>query len=211
MRQAGWALVLKRTTDISIAAVGLVASLPVIATAALAIRITMGSPVLFRQQRPGRHDRLFTLNKLRTMTEGMDGDVARLTPLGRLLRAGSVDELPQLWNVLRGEMSLVGPRPLLVQYLDRYTPEQARRHEVLPGITGWAQINGRNALTHEERFRLDVWYVDHWSPALDLRILAATARRVLSRSGIAADGHATMPEFMGTTGGTAGNTTSKHA
>jgi len=151
--------------------------------------------------RPGRGGQPFTVHKLRTMSPGTGDDAARLTPLGRLLRAASVDELPQLWNVLRGDMSLVGPRPLLMAYLARYTPEQARRHDVLPGITGWAQIHGRNALSHEEKFRLDVWYVDHWSLALDARILAATVWRVLSRSGIAAEGHATMPEFMGTSPG----------
>jgi lipopolysaccharide/colanic/teichoic acid biosynthesis glycosyltransferase len=170
------------------------------AVAAAAIRIAMGSPVLFCQRRPGLGGRPFTVYKFRTMTAGSGDDAARLTPLGWLLRATSVDELPQLWNVLRGDMSLVGPRPLLMQYLERYTPEQARRHEVLPGITGWAQINGRNALTHEQRFELDVWYVDHWSLGLDLAILGKTFVRVLSGSGISASGHATMPEFMGNGG-----------
>jgi lipopolysaccharide/colanic/teichoic acid biosynthesis glycosyltransferase len=197
MQQVGWRLNLKRTIDISIAGVALMVSAPVIAVAALAIRITMGKPVLFCQIRPGRRGQLFTLYKLRTMVPGPGEDGARLTRLGRVLRASSLDELPQLWNVLRGEMSLVGPRPLLVQYLDRYSTEQRRRMDVLPGITGWAQINGRNALTHEGRFLLDVWYVDHWSPGLDFRILAATIWQVLSTSGVSAEGHATMPEFMG--------------
>lgn len=197
MQQTGWRLSVKRAVDITVAATGLLASAPVLAIAAAAIRATMGKPVLFRQPRPGLHGTLFTLNKLRTMTTGSGDDAARLTPIGRLLRATSIDELPQLWNVLRGDMSLVGPRPLLVQYLGRYSPEQARRHEVRPGITGWAQINGRNALTHEARFELDVWYVDNWSLLLDCRILATTFWRVVSGSGISAAGHATMPEFTG--------------
>jgi lipopolysaccharide/colanic/teichoic acid biosynthesis glycosyltransferase len=164
----------------------------------------MGSPVLFVQQRPGLRGRGFRLVKFRTMKSavGHDGrelpDAERLTALGRFLRATSLDELPQLWNVLRGDLSLVGPRPLLVQYLERYTPEQARRHDVLPGITGWAQVNGRNAISWEEKFALDVWYVDHWSFVLDLRILLLTIVRVLQREGIAQGGHVTMPEFMGT-------------
>jgi lipopolysaccharide/colanic/teichoic acid biosynthesis glycosyltransferase len=197
MKQAGWRLTLKRTADLALAATALTASAPALAAAALAVRLTMGRPVLFRQARPGRDARLFTVYKLRTMTGGPGSDAARLTPLGRFLRASSLDELPQLWNVLRGDMSLVGPRPLLVQYLDRYTAEQRRRHDVLPGITGWAQIHGRNALSHEEKFRLDSWYVDHWSLTLDLRILATTLWRVVTRAGISADGHATMPEFTG--------------
>jgi lipopolysaccharide/colanic/teichoic acid biosynthesis glycosyltransferase len=201
MRQAGWRLGVKRFVDVSLAGAALVVTGPVLAAAAVAVRATMGRPVLFSQVRPGRGGQPFTVRKLRTMTMGDGDDAARLTPLGRLLRAASVDELPQLWNVLRGDMSLVGPRPLLTAYLARYTPEQARRHDVLPGITGWAQIHGRNALSHEEKFRLDVWYVDHWSLALDARILAATVWRVLSRSGISAEGHATMPEFMGTEAG----------
>jgi len=201
MRQAGWRLGAKRLVDVSLAGTALVLTGPVLAAAAFAVRATMGRPVLFSQVRPGRGGQPFTVHKLRTMSPGTGDDAARLTPLGRLLRAASVDELPQLWNVLRGDMSLVGPRPLLMAYLARYTPEQARRHDVLPGITGWAQIHGRNALSHEEKFRLDVWYVDHWSLALDARILAATVWRVLSRSGIAAEGHATMPEFMGSSAG----------
>jgi lipopolysaccharide/colanic/teichoic acid biosynthesis glycosyltransferase len=197
MEQAGWRLAAKRLTDVSFAAAVLTATAPLVVAAGLAIRLVMGKPVLFRQIRPGRRGRPFTVNKLRTMTVGGERDAARLTPLGRWLRASSVDELPQLWNVIRGDMSLVGPRPLLTQYLKRYSPEQQRRHDVLPGITGWAQINGRNTLSHEEKFALDVWYVDNWSLTLDLRILAATLWRVVSRSGVSAEGHATMPEFMG--------------
>ncbi|HEY4185083.1 MAG TPA: sugar transferase [Polyangia bacterium] len=198
MEQRGWRLAVKRTADVSLAAAALALSSPALGAAALAVRVAMGRPVLFSQSRPGRNGDLFTVYKLRTMTVGTGSDAARLTPLGRLLRATSLDELPQLWNVLRGDMSLVGPRPLLVSYLERYSPEQRRRHDVLPGITGWAQINGRNTVTHEEKFKLDVWYVDHWSLALDARILAGTLWRVLSRSGISADGHVTMPEFKGT-------------
>lgn len=207
MRQAGFPLAMKRAVDVIGAAAGLVASAPVMAATACAIRASMGRPVLFRQQRPGKHGRPFTLVKFRTMRQVMDADGCplpdekRMTQVGRLVRSLSLDELPQLWNVLRGDMSLVGPRPLLMQYLERYTPRQARRHEVLPGITGWAQINGRNALTHEERFELDIWYVDNWSPALDAQILLSTLLTVLRRSGVSASGHATMPEFMGTEAG----------
>jgi lipopolysaccharide/colanic/teichoic acid biosynthesis glycosyltransferase len=198
MQQRGWRLAVKRAADVSLAGAALVMTAPALGAAALAVRVVMGAPVLFRQQRPGRGDRLFTVYKLRTMTVGGGSDAARLTPLGKALRAASLDELPQLWNVLRGDMSLVGPRPLLVSYLSRYSAEQRRRHDVLPGITGWAQINGRNTVTHEEKFRLDVWYVDHWSLALDARILATTLWRVLARTGISAEGHVTMPEFQGT-------------
>src|SRR5262249_36557977 len=156
-----------------------------------------------RQERPGLHGRPFRLLKFRTMREGPGSDAERLTRLGRVLRAASLDELPQLWNVLRGELRFVGPRPLLMQYLGRYTPEQARRHEVLPGITGWAQVNGRNAISWEERFDLDVWYVDHFNLMLDLRILLRTAVQVARGSGISRRGHATMPEFTGRNGGQA--------
>jgi len=201
---------IKRAFDVAAAAVGLVVLSPVLAGVALAVRLRLGAPVLFRQERPGLHGRPFTMLKFRTMTDARDAagrllpDAERLTPLGRLLRSTSLDELPELWNVLRGDMSLVGPRPLLVRYLDRYTPEQARRHEVRPGLTGWAQVNGRNALTWEEKFALDVWYVDHASLALDLKILLLTLRRVLAREGISAAGEATMPEFTGTAGAEAG-------
>jgi sugar transferase EpsL len=199
-RQTGWRLLAKRTLDIGLSLTLLAALSPVIAGAAALIRTRMGRPVLFRQRRPGRGGRPFTLVKFRTMASGSGSDAARLTPLGRTLRAASIDELPQLWNVLCGDMSLVGPRPLLMEYLPLYTPEQARRHEVLPGITGWAQVNGRNALSHEQRFELDIWYVDHWSLRLDARILGATLLGVLRRRGIAADGHVTMPLFRGNAG-----------
>lgn len=202
--QRGVQRALKAVLDRTAAAAGLLLLSPVLGAVALAIRARMGSPVLFVQERPGLRGRPFRVVKFRTMRHALDSsgrplpDAERLTRLGRFLRASSLDELPQLWNVLRGELSLVGPRPLLMQYLPRYTPEQARRHDVLPGITGWAQVNGRNALTWEEKFALDVWYVDHWSLALDLRILALTAARVVRRHGIAQEGHVTMPEFMGT-------------
>src|ERR1039457_1321365 len=202
-RQAGWRLMVKKAIDRSVAGVALAASSPVLLGSMVAIRSTMGSPVLFSQQRPGRGGTPFHVYKLRTMRDSRDEhgnllpDRDRLTPLGRLLRALSLDELPQLWNVLRGDISLVGPRPLLMQYLERYTPEQSRRHDVIPGITGWAQINGRNALTWDEKFKLDLWYVDNWSLLLDLRILARTVRQVIARDGISSGGHATMPEFMG--------------
>jgi sugar transferase EpsL len=194
---------LKRTLDVSVAAAGLVVLSPFLALLALAIWRTMGSPVLFLQLRPGHHGRAFTLKKFRTMTDARDSrgnllpDAQRLTRLGRFLRRTSLDELPELWNVLRGEMSLVGPRPLLMQYLDRYTPDQARRHHVKPGITGWAQINGRNALAWEQKFALDLWYVDHCSLGLDLRILARTFWQVMTYRGISQQGHATMSEFRG--------------
>lgn len=169
----------------------------------LLVRFKLGTPIFFTQTRPGLHGKPFTLIKFRTMTDarGADGkmlpDADRLTDFGRFLRSSSLDELPELINVLRGEMSLVGPRPLLMQYMPRYTPEQARRHEVKPGITGWAQVNGRNALTWEQKFALDVWYVDYRSLALDVRILCRTLWRVAKREGISRDGHATMTEFLG--------------
>jgi lipopolysaccharide/colanic/teichoic acid biosynthesis glycosyltransferase len=197
---------LKRAFDILVAGVCLIAIMPVALLVAAAILIGMGRPVLFRQSRPGLHGRIFTLNKFRTMSESRDaagnllGDGSRLTPLGRLLRRTSLDEIPQLWNVLAGDMSLVGPRPLLIQYLPLYSESQRRRHDVRPGITGWAQVNGRNATSWEERFRLDVWYVDHRSFWLDLKILALTALRVFSGSGTSNPGHATMPEFKGNGG-----------
>lgn len=194
---------IKRLFDILASTVGLLLLAPVITILAWQIRKKLGSPVLFRQTRPGLHGKAFEMVKFRTMTDarGPDGallpDAERLTPFGRWLRATSLDELPELWNVLKGDMSLVGPRPLLMEYLPLYTPEQARRHEVRPGITGWAQVNGRNALSWEEKFRLDVWYVDNRSFWLDLRILWLTVRKVLAREGISADGEATMPRFTG--------------
>lgn len=200
----GVQLAMKAALDRVVAAAGLVALSPVIALGAGAVWLSVGRPVFFRQERPGFLGRPFRIVKFRTMRDAVDAngkvlpDDARLTALGRVLRATSVDELPQLWNVLTGDLSLVGPRPLLMRYLDRYTPAQGRRHEVRPGITGWAQVNGRNALSWEEKFELDVWYVDNWSLWLDLRILALTALKVFKRDGISSSGHATMPEFFGT-------------
>jgi lipopolysaccharide/colanic/teichoic acid biosynthesis glycosyltransferase len=194
---------LKRIFDLLAASLALVLlALPLLFLAWL-IRHKLGSPVLFRQVRPGLHGRPFTMVKFRTMTDehGLGGgllpDAQRLTPFGRFLRSSSLDELPELWNVLRGEMSLVGPRPLLMEYLPLYTHEQARRHEVRPGITGWAQVNGRNAISWEDKFALDVWYVDNRSLWLDLKILWRTVRKVLVRDGISAAGQATMPKFNG--------------
>jgi lipopolysaccharide/colanic/teichoic acid biosynthesis glycosyltransferase len=193
----------KRLFDLVLTIPGLILFSPIILIVAVLVRIQHGSPILFSQVRPGYRARLFTLRKFRTMTNvrDIDGnllpDEVRLTKLGRFLRASSLDELPELINVLKGEMSLIGPRPLLVQYLARYSPEQARRHAVLPGITGWAQINGRNAITWEDKFRLDVWYVDHWSLRLDLIILWQTFAKVIRREGISQPGHATAEEFMG--------------
>ena len=194
---------IKRCFDVvAAAALLLCLSLP-LALLALLIRVKLGSPVLFRQQRPGLHGQPFLMVKFRTMTDacGPDGallpDAQRMTALGRWLRATSLDELPELWNVLKGEMSLVGPRPLLVEYLTLYTAEQARRHEVRPGITGWAQVNGRNAIDWTHRFKLDVWYVDHQTLWLDLRILWLTLRKVWRREGISAEGEATVAKFKG--------------
>ncbi len=193
----------KRVLDILGSLIGLILFSPFMGGVALLLRLTMGPPVLFRQQRPGLHGKPFTLYKFRTMTDARDAqgnllpDEQRLTRLGRFLRSTSLDELPELWNVLKGDMSLVGPRPLLMEYLPLYTPEQFRRHEVRPGITGWAQIHGRNALSWEERFALDVWYVDHVSLGLDLKILALTLWKVLTREGISHPGSDTMPKFTG--------------
>ncbi len=192
---------MKRTLDFILALLALLVLSPLLLLLAGAIRIKLGAPVFFRQSRPGRGGRVFTLWKFRTMNQTCDArgrllpDAERLPAFGRWLRATSLDELPELWNVVRGEMSLVGPRPLLVEYLSRYTPEEARRHEVRPGLTGWAQVNGRNTTSWEDRLRLDVWYVDHQSLKLDLRILGRTVALVLSQSGISAPGSATMPEF----------------
>ncbi|MDQ3773051.1 MAG: sugar transferase [Pseudomonadota bacterium] len=193
----------KRALDVGVALAGLCVSAPLLGVVAVAIRVTMGSPVYFRQERPGRGGRPFRIVKFRTMRDTEPGedpltsDAMRLTALGGWLRRTSLDELPTLWNVLSGEMSLVGPRPLLTRYLCRYSAEQARRHEVKPGMTGWAQVNGRNAISWEEKFQYDVWYVDHQSLSLDLRILARTVAKVLKGEGINAEDHATMPEFMG--------------
>ncbi|MGE5674171.1 MAG: sugar transferase [Mycobacterium leprae] len=195
--------VAKRLFDLLVAAVALALLSPVFLLLVILVAAKLGRPVLFNQVRPGLQGRPFTLYKFRTMTDERTEhgellpDSARLAPFGQFLRSTSLDELPQLINVLKGDMSLVGPRPLLMQYLPRYTADQARRHEVRPGITGWAQINGRNAVSWGEKFRLDVWYVDHWSFVLDLKILALTLRKVVSRQGITVEGHATMPEFTG--------------
>lgn len=193
---------IKRLIDIQVAAVALVVTAPVQVAIAVLVRRRLGRPILFRQQRPGRDGVPFTLLKFRSMRDldpasGLVDDADRITPFGARLRSTSLDELPSLWNVLRGDMSLVGPRPLLMQYLSRYTPEQARRHEVRPGITGLAQVTGRNLLTWEDKFRADVDYVDRRCFGLDLRIIGATVRAVVRREGISADGEATMPEFRG--------------
>jgi lipopolysaccharide/colanic/teichoic acid biosynthesis glycosyltransferase len=202
-QQSGWRFVIKSVFDRSAALCGIIVLSPLFIGVSVLVWLSMGRPIFFRQQRPGRLAKPFWLLKFRTMSDrrGAGGkllpDADRLTRIGRMLRATSLDELPQLWNVLRGDISLVGPRPLLMQYLPRYSPEQARRHDVIPGITGWAQINGRNALTWEEKFALDTWYVDNWNMILDLRILMLTLVRILRRDGISRAGHATMPEFMG--------------
>lgn len=197
---------MKRFFDVGCSALALLLFFPLLACLILLIRFKLGAPVFFCQVRPGRYGRPFTMIKFRTMRDlvGPDGlplpDAARMTAFGSFLRASSLDELPELWNVLRGEMSLVGPRPLLMEYLPLYSPEQARRHDVLPGITGWAQVNGRNALTWDEKFTLDIWYVDNQSFRLDLKILLLTVKKVLVRDGIAAAGEVTMPKFTGTRG-----------
>jgi lipopolysaccharide/colanic/teichoic acid biosynthesis glycosyltransferase len=196
----------KRLFDIVLSASALVLLMPVLAVLALAIRFRMGGPVLFRQSRTGRGGCTFRIVKFRTMTDARDSaghllpDEERLTVLGAFIRRNSLDELPQLWNVLQGDMSLVGPRPLLPEYLPRYSAFQRRRHDVKPGITGWAQVNGRNALTWENKFELDVWYVEKASLRLDFKILSMTLARVLRREGISQAGHATMSEFMGSAG-----------
>ena len=191
----------KRVLDIAGATTAIIITSPLLLGVAATVRNRMGSPIIFKQQRPGLNGAPFSLLKFRTMrsfeiTAKVDqSDAARLTPFGRWLRSSSLDELPELLNVLRGEMSLVGPRPLLMEYLDRYTPEQAQRHNVKPGITGWAQVNGRNALTWDEKFTLDVWYVEHVSFKIDVQILWRTVIQVMNRSGVSAEGHETMPEF----------------
>jgi sugar transferase EpsL len=193
----------KRVVDLAVGLPVLAVAAPVIGALALAVRQNMGKPAFFRQERPGLGGEPFELIKLRTMRDARDAkgnplpDSERLTKFGQFLRSSSLDELPTLINVVRGDMSLVGPRPLLMQYLERYSAEQRKRHDVRPGVTGWAQINGRNAIGWDEKFALDVWYVDHLSAALDFSILAKTAWAVVTRQGISADGHVTMPEFMG--------------
>jgi sugar transferase EpsL len=199
-KSSQWA---KRTLDFLGSLSALLVFSPLLLLLAALVRFKLGSPILFRQTRPGFRGQPFEMLKFRTMTDQRDAngqllpDEKRLPRFGRLLRATSLDELPELWNVLRGDMSLVGPRPLLMQYLERYTPEQARRHDVKPGLTGWAQINGRNAISWEEKFRLDVWYVDHWNILLDLKILFLTVWKIIRREGVSAAEHVTMPEFMG--------------
>jgi lipopolysaccharide/colanic/teichoic acid biosynthesis glycosyltransferase len=188
---------MKRLFDITAVLLTAVVWLPLGLAVALVVKAMLGSPVVFAQERPGVGGRPFRLVKFRTMREGSGPDAERLTRVGRWLRATSLDELPELWNVLKGDMSLVGPRPLLMRYLPRYTREQARRHEVRPGLTGWAQVNGRNAISWEQKFQYDVWYVDHRSLALDAKIVWLTVCCVLSRRGISADGEATMGEFLG--------------
>ena len=196
---------MKRLFDFLVSLVLLVILSPVMLVVAIGVWLDVGSPVMFRQERPGLHGRPFMLYKFRTMRGAGSGefsgedDAQRLTAFGRKLRATSLDELPELWNVLRGDMSLVGPRPLLMRYLPLYSPEQMRRHDVRPGLTGWSQINGRNALNWDDKFRLDVWYVDHRSLMLDLKILLRTAAAVFGRKGISYESSATMPEFTGST------------
>ena len=195
---------IKSLIDRLVAAFMLIFLSPFIGILAIAIRLNMGSPIIFSQPRGGKNNSTFTFYKFRTMTDERDSegnllpDMARLTPLGEFLRQTSLDELPQLWNVLIGDMSFVGPRPFIAVYLERYTPEQARRHSVSPGITGWAQINGRNSITWEEKFQLDLWYIDHWSLWLDLKIIAQTVNKIVSKEGVDEDQNTTMTEFMGT-------------
>lgn len=197
--------IIKSVLDRFVAAIALIMLSPIVLIVAIAIYFRMGSPLIFSQPRPGMHGKIFRFYKFRTMTDERDAqgnlldDELRLTAFGEFLRESSLDELPQLWNVVRGDMSIVGPRPLLVRYLERYTPEQARRHEVKPGITGWAQINGRRALDGdwEKKFRLDVWYVDNWSLWLDLKIILMTVVKVLRKEEISQPGQATGEEFMG--------------
>lgn len=193
----------KRLFDLALTIPGLIVLLPVILILFIISRVVIGSPVLFRQRRPGRNGDIFEMVKFRSMTNATDAqgnllpDAQRLPRYGKLLRASSLDELPELWNVVKGEMSLVGPRPLLERYLPLYSEEQRRRHEVLPGVTGWAQVNGRNAISWEQKFEYDVWYVDNVSLGLDIKILWLTVRKVFKRSEISAEGHSTMPEFTG--------------
>lgn len=193
----------KRLFDILLASILILILSPILLLVFILVKRKLGSPAIFRQKRPGVHGKIFTMYKFRSMTDarGKSGellpDEIRLTRFGRLLRKTSLDELPELFNILKGDMSFVGPRPLLVQYLERYTPQQARRHEVKPGLTGWAQVNGRNAISWNEKFQLDVWYVDHWTLLLDVKIMFMTIGKVIKRDGISAAGEATMSEFMG--------------
>jgi lipopolysaccharide/colanic/teichoic acid biosynthesis glycosyltransferase len=206
LKRAHWDV--KRAFDIIVSALLLTLGAPLLAAIALLVRAKLGAPVLFVQMRPGLHGAPFAMRKFRTMTDAREkngallDDSRRLPPFGRWLRSTSLDELPELWSILVGDMSLVGPRPLLTEYLPLYSPEQARRHQVKPGLTGWAQINGRNSISWEERFRLDVWYVDHQSLLLDLKILAFSIAKILKREGISYEGEATMPRFLGSLGET---------
>ena len=194
----------KSLIDRSLAAIALILLSPFIALLAIAIYFNMGSFIVFSQPKKGKNNSIFTFYKFRTMTDQRDHkgkllpDMERLTPLGEFLRQTSLDELPQLWNVLRGDMSFIGPRPFVAAYLERYTPEQARRHEVIPGITGWAQINGRNSITWEEKFKLDLWYIDNWSLWLDLKIFILTVVKIITKEGVDEDQNTTSTEFMGT-------------
>ncbi|MGL5832861.1 MAG: sugar transferase [Waterburya sp.] len=195
---------IKSLGDRLLAAIALILLSPFVAILAIAIYFKMGSPVIFAQPRAGKDNRIFTFYKFRTMNDQRDSngnllpDKERVTPLGEFLRQTSLDELPQLWNVLRGDMSFIGPRPLITAYLERYTPEQARRHEVPPGITGWAQVNGRNSISWEKKFQLDVWYIDHWSLWLDMKIFVQTVVKIIAKEGIDEDQNTTSTEFMGT-------------
>lgn len=203
--------VYKRLFDLMITIPGLIILSPILCIISICIWLVEGRPIFFRQARPGLHGKIFTVYKFRTMRIKKDDkgndlpDAERISPLGRFLRSSSLDELPQLYNILRGEMSLVGPRPLLIAYLNRYTPEQARRHDVIPGIIGWAQVNGRNAISWEEKFRLDVWYVDHFSLWLDIQIFFLSIWKVFIHEGITQPGHASAEEFMGIQGNNQGN------
>lgn len=202
MRQRGIRRLVKRSIDVGVAATGLAAASPVLAVTGMAVWRSMGRPVLFTQPRVGENDAVFRIYKFRTMRNPTDPsnpepDAERITRVGQFLRSSSLDELPQLVNVLKGDMSLVGPRPLLVRYLDRYNARQRKRHDVLPGLTGWAQVNGRNSSSWEDKFENDVWYVENWSLRLDARVLAKTLLTVVRRDGVSADQHVTMPEFMG--------------
>ena len=194
---------LKRLFDLTISLLALLLALPLLVVLTLKVRINLGSPIFFKQSRPGLHSKIFSIYKFRSMTDvrGEDGsllsDTERLTDFGRFLRSTPLDELPELWNVIKGDMSLVGPRPLLKEYMSLYSTEQLRRHEVRPGVSGWAQVNGRNAITWEEKFKYDVWYVENQSFWLDMKIIWMTIKKVFAREGISADGEATMPKFTG--------------
>lgn len=194
---------IKRIFDIVLSFLLIILLLPFLLLLSLLIRANLGKPILFKQQRPGKDGKIFTMYKFRTMSDKKDekgqllSDELRMTKFGNFLRGTSLDEFPELYNVFKGEMSFVGPRPLLVEYLDRYTPVQARRHELKPGITGWAQVNGRNAISWEEKFKLDIWYIDNWSLLLDIKILVLTAIKVLKRDGITQEGNVTMSKYMG--------------